>query len=313
MRKGQTMKELLYNRSEAVAALNRVEGFNPIELARKIVKENQEEQLYLDVKYRKLWFRLVHPAGKIVSRIVNFTENMAIVEARIYLDKCDNDENYIANGFAHRFRSEDPQFGDKFLEMAETAATGRALADAGFGIQFADVGEANDPAQVDAGIALPNIPFDTGVNEPVTETGWQSGNQMPQMQQPQSLPSQGMMNEFYQQAQANGNTVNVSAAQNYSAQQTKQANTGLMQTQPVQPQKLDASLPVEELVKQLSYEQAVQVLIGGNGKFGGKTMGQVAIESPSSLNWFATDFGGNNHLIPAAAKVILNKAMPMAG
>lgn len=313
MRKGQTMKELLYNRSEAVAALNRVEGFNPIELARKIVKENQEEQLYLDVKYRKLWFRLVHPTGKIVSRIVNFTENMAIVEARIYLDKCDNDENYIANGFAHRFRSEDPQFGDKFLEMAETAATGRALADAGFGIQFADVGEANDPAQVDAGIVLPNIPFDTGVNEPVRETGWQSGNQMPQMQQPQSLPSQGMMNEFYQQAQANGNTVNVSAAQNYSAQQTKQANTGFMQTQPVQPQKLDASLPVEELVKQLSYEQAVQVLIGGNGKFGGKTMGQVAIESPSSLNWFATDFGGNNHLIPAAAKVILNKAMPMAG
>ena len=51
------MKELLYKKSEAVAALNRVDGFHPMELARKIGEEGQEEQLYLDVKYRKLWFR----------------------------------------------------------------------------------------------------------------------------------------------------------------------------------------------------------------------------------------------------------------
>lgn len=60
------MKELLYKKSEAVAALNRVDGFHPMELARKIGEEGQEEQLYLDVKYRKLWFRLVNPAGKII-------------------------------------------------------------------------------------------------------------------------------------------------------------------------------------------------------------------------------------------------------
>ena len=85
------MKELLYKKSEAVAALNRVDGFHPMELARKIGEEGQEEQLYLDVKYRKLWFRLVNPAGKIISRIITFTENMAVVEARIYLDKCDQE------------------------------------------------------------------------------------------------------------------------------------------------------------------------------------------------------------------------------
>lgn len=58
------MKELLYKKSEAVAALNRVDGFHPMELARKIGEEGQEEQLYLDVKYRKLWFRLVNPAER---------------------------------------------------------------------------------------------------------------------------------------------------------------------------------------------------------------------------------------------------------
>jgi len=41
------MKELLYKKSEAVAALNRVDGFHPMELARKIGEEGQEEQLYL--------------------------------------------------------------------------------------------------------------------------------------------------------------------------------------------------------------------------------------------------------------------------
>lgn len=57
------MKSILYDKSEAVAALNRVEGFNPVELARRLEKEGQEDQLYLDVKYRKLWFRLVYPMG----------------------------------------------------------------------------------------------------------------------------------------------------------------------------------------------------------------------------------------------------------
>ena len=146
------MNELLYQKNQAVAALNRVEGFEPLEFARTIKQEDQEDQLYLDVKYRKLWFRLAYPLGRIASTIVRFTENMALAEARIYLNHEDAPENYIANAFSMKFRSEDPKFGDKFLEMAETAAVGRALSDAGFGVQFADVGESNDPAQVDAGI-----------------------------------------------------------------------------------------------------------------------------------------------------------------
>lgn len=76
---------------------------------------------------------------------------------------------------------------------------------------------------------------------------------------------------------------------------------------------LDESLPVEELVQRMTYEQATQIVITGNGKFGGKTMGQVAVESPGSLGWFAQSYSGTNHLIPAAARVLLNAAMPMAG
>ena len=45
-----------------------------------------------------------------------------------------------------------------------------------------------------------------------------------------------------------------------------------------------------KLVKWMSYEQAIQVAITGKGKFSGKTMGQVAMESPSSLQWFAEQY-----------------------
>ena len=98
-----------------------MEGFNPLEYTRKIEQENQEEQLYLDVKYRKLWFRLAYPLGKIVSRILNFNENMALAEARVYLNHKDEPENCVANAFSMKFRTDDPRFGDKYLEMAETA------------------------------------------------------------------------------------------------------------------------------------------------------------------------------------------------
>jgi len=310
------MSELLYNKSKAVEELNKVEGFYPLELARVISNEGQEEQRYLDVKYRKLWFRLVNPTGKIISRIVHFTENMAVVEARIYLDKCDQEDNYIANSFSQKFRTADIQFGDKFLEMAETAAIGRALADAGYGLQFADVGEGNDPMQVDAGIPVNQgtqmqtaMPAQTPAPG-MQQTPNQSAGTMPSFP-PQVTPGQQMMEQFYQEAQANGNTIGGVTGTGQMTNPVMSPATGsvpVMQQMPSKPQFLDPNMPVEELVKWMSYEQAIQVAVTGQGKFSGKTMGQVAIESPSSLQWFAEQYHGQNHFIPAAARVILAKA-----
>lgn len=118
------MSELLYNKSKAVEELNKVEGFYPLELARVISNEGQEEQRYLDVKYRKLWFRLVNPTGKIISRIVHFTENMAVVEARIYLDKCDQEDNYIANSFHRSFVQQIYSLGINFLKWQKQRQLG---------------------------------------------------------------------------------------------------------------------------------------------------------------------------------------------
>jgi hypothetical protein len=145
---------MIYETMKAVKELNHVEGFEPRQLMREISQEGRETQLYLDVQYRKLWFRLCHATGKIQKIIKQMTDDFAIVEARVYLDHNDAEENYVANAFARRFRG-DGEFGPKYLELAETAAVGRALADAGFGSQFADAEGEPDPVQVDAGVPVP--------------------------------------------------------------------------------------------------------------------------------------------------------------
>ena len=149
------------------------------------------------------------------------------------------------------------------------------------------------------------------------------GNANPQS--PMSAQSNNMMNQFYQQAQEKGVTIgqnptrnsqmqNGFGNQNQQADQMSQMQGGSQSSGQYSPAaSLDGSLPVEELVKRMTYEQATQVAITGNGKFGGKTMGQVAAESPKNLDWFAQSYSGKNHLIPAAARVLLNAAMPMAG
>ena len=120
-----------------------------------------------------------------------------------------------------------------------------------------------------------------------------------------------MMEQFYQEAQANGNTIGRATGSGQMTNPVMSSAGGAaptMQQMSSKPQALDPNMPVEELVKWMSYEQAIQVAITGKGKFSGKTMGQVAMESPSSLQWFAEQYHGQNHFIPAAARVILAKA-----
>ena len=117
---------------------------------RLIQNEGQAGRYYLDVAYRKLWFRLRYPEGKIVKKILKLTEQVAIVEARVYLNRNDNEDNFISNALAQKYMTADDQLGNKFVELAETAAVGRALSDAGFGLQFADRERDNDPEVTEA-------------------------------------------------------------------------------------------------------------------------------------------------------------------
>ena len=78
----------MYESIPAVAELNKVPGFDPFKLLRRIISpENGEEMMQLDLRYKKLWFRLANPKGRIRLNALRITEQMAIYEAQVFLER----------------------------------------------------------------------------------------------------------------------------------------------------------------------------------------------------------------------------------
>lgn len=114
----------------AAAQLNKVPGFDPLNFLNRTGSENQEKNLSLDLRYKKLWFRLAYPKGRMKLIARHITEQMAIFEAQIYLDRSDNEP---VGNFTATCTYE--QAAD-FVKAAQDTALDYALANAGFGIQF---------------------------------------------------------------------------------------------------------------------------------------------------------------------------------
>lgn len=141
----------MYERIPAVAELNKVPGFNPLKLLRRIISpDNGEEMMQLDLRYKKLWFRLANPKGRIRLNALRITEQMAIYEAQIFLER--TDENPIGSFTSSCTKEEAP--GGQYIQAAQQAAMDEALSDAGFGIQFADVGAGADGSRYGSRIPL---------------------------------------------------------------------------------------------------------------------------------------------------------------
>lgn len=108
-------------------------AFNPKD---HIIKIGQKE--YMPVNWRVCWFRDTFPQGRIDTEFLSVGE--MIVAKTIVTD---NDGNFLASGHATvRDASQREQtWAGRIIEKAETAAIGRALANAGFGTQFTDEDE----------------------------------------------------------------------------------------------------------------------------------------------------------------------------
>lgn len=314
----------MYEQETAVAALHQVEGFDPRKFMRLIQKEDQSSRYYLDVAYRKLWFRLCYPEGKIVKTIRSITAQMAIVEARVYLNKNDPDDPYVANAFAQKFR-EDSEIGQKYVELAETAAVGRALSDAGFGLQFADREKEMDPEVTEAPIdeevmagtpiCPENIPeevFGSSVGEPLMED---------------MIPGQCGIEDYIPMPDE---VMRVAEASKEEVQQPKAALQPKAAPQPTKkseqtPQEqfmqnnvapestvgITRDMPVNDIYGKLTRDLAVKVVVSA-GCYKGKTLGQIAVEKPGSLQWYVDSYKGPDNLLRAAAKYLLDQALAPA-
>ena len=123
---------------------------------------------YLEVKWRLLWLRTLHPDASIETELVRDDGSAALFKARVTLP---------TGGMATGWGSESYQdFGD-YVEKAETKALGRALAALGFGTQFCqdfDFGGAERGKVVDSPIDITRVRgMTTGrsqrVGEPASE------------------------------------------------------------------------------------------------------------------------------------------------
>ena len=127
---------MMYEVFPAVAALNQVQGFNPLKMLRRIVSpKTGEEVLRLVLQYKKLWFRLRHPEGRIRVNPLRITEQIAIYEAQVYLNR--EDPAPVCSFTSSISKDEAPD--GKYIQAAQEDAIDNALSDAGFGIQLSDV------------------------------------------------------------------------------------------------------------------------------------------------------------------------------
>lgn len=261
------MKTPMYDENAAVAALNHVEGFDPRQYMRTTSTE-EGQGLYLDVKYRKLWFRLAHPLGKIKKIFHALNAEVAICEARVYLNKDDPEEQYVGSGTAQRFFKAGDKFGESYVESAETAAVGRALAEAGFGSQFSDcdVTEPADATLADAPVAAAPLPG------------------------PRPAPA-------------------ASPAPAPAAPPARRAPVPgpAAATPPVQEPALTPGMSFEQAYAAMTLDKAKAVVIDC-GCYRGQTLGQLALTKPGSLHWYVDSYKGNNNLLRAAAKYLLDRA-----
>lgn len=129
-------KVMLANAVPAVGELRKVPGFNPLRLLQKSRTPDGEETSTLPLRYKRLWFRLACPNGRLLLNPLRVTDQMAIYEAQVFLSK--DEALPIANYTATKEKSGS---GSHYIQDAQDEALETALDNAGFGIQLCEVSE----------------------------------------------------------------------------------------------------------------------------------------------------------------------------
>lgn len=309
----------LYEGIPAVAGLNQVQGFDPRKLLRRTVsRKGNEEVLKLDLRYKKLWFRLAHPHGRLKLNALRITEQLAIFEARVYLDRSDTEP--IGNFTATCTREETPN--GHYVKAAQEEALDEALTNAGFGLQFADVcagrnGErygSEIPVQAEQRPATPQLTLVEAVRgqeAPVTPKAEEGTVTVPAAEEALPHREHATISEEMDQlptelmeAVAEGKTespnadtsiLNGEAVSGQKIQETAQSQTS--------PVSYTADMPVAEIIKRMTFEEAQRVTVD-EGTCSGWTMAEVAERRPPSLKWYVYGYKKNNNILRAAAQIM---------
>lgn len=295
---------MLYTTNAAVASLNHVPGFDPLKFLRRTTsRKTGEDVMRLDLRYKKLWFRLACPTGRLKLNALRITEKMAIFEAKVYRDREDAEplSSYIANCTL------DATPGGLYVEAAQEEALDTALSNAGFGIQFADVGSESEEygSEVPVG-AKPEISKLVQTKAEVAES---VQKQAATVKSAKADPLDAIMaddmpvpEQVTAEVVEKPKTVVPESVQPAQTPIEPTQNVIVLEQEPPAAAYTQSS-PVEKIRRQMTYEQAQNVIVDC-GTCKGWTLAQVADRRPASLRWYVKGYQGENNILRAAAAII---------
>lgn len=297
----------MYESIPVVSELNKVQGFDPL----KFLRKNKDGSKGLDLKYKKLWFRLKYPNGRIKLSPIRITDQLAIIEARVYFDK--NDTQPKSSFIAQRDAKTTP--GGLYIESAQHAAIDQALSDAGFGVQFTSVAETAGKVTTDKTVkeqptVVQNVPktetkavADTApVVEAVVEDTVEEAviEETPAVVEEVIAEQPAEVVEAVAETSAEtvvGSVAGVVAedeGEEVEDEVAESAATGVAYT---------ADMSVEDICSMMTLEEAGNVIVP-IGTCKDWTMAQVADRRPASLKWYINGYTGNDNILRAAATIM---------
>lgn len=285
----------MYESIPVVSELNKVQGFDPLKFLRRTSKGERK----LDLKYKKLWFRLKYPNGRIKLSALKITDQLAIIEARVYFDK--NDTQPKSSFIAQRDASSTP--GGLYIESAQHAAIDQALSDAGFGVQFTSTAP-NDSGETAAQVVKKQPVVAEAVTvteettakaetvaEVVTETVAAEETAQVQPEVVAEVPAEETVDATV--------TAVVETEEESEGEEVEDEAPAVGSATPA----YTSETPVEEICSMMTYEEASNVIVP-TGTCKDWTLAQVADRRPASLKWYINGYTGNDNILRAAATIM---------
>ncbi len=262
----------------------------------------------MPLRYRKLWFHLACPQGRIRIIVHSHTDEAASCTAEIYLDKKDSRPAAACTEVCGRKKTEN------FLKTAENRALTGALIQAGFTSPAAcrpvltpkhsprpravsPAGEHRTAVQSPSGqkeIPL-NQEADTGREKSIpAQTAPASSEEKKSVPKAEAFQESGTaepipfpISEEIQETEEAAAQLSTESSGHQEASQTAYTNT----------------TPVEEIKKHMSLEDALQTRVP-MGICSGRTLEEVRRERFLSLRWYVYGYNGNDNIFRAAAQIV---------
>lgn len=285
----------MYETVPVVSELNKVPGFDPLRFLRKT-----KDGWNLDLKIKKLWFRLKYPTGRIKLSALKITDQLAIIEARVYFDK--NDTQPVSSFTSHKENKSTP--GGLYIESAQHSAIDEALSAAGFGIQFVSAQNTNNSEAFANNTPVFKQNSEVKLNnEHITKEVKPSV----EISKPKSVETVTDNSDFEEIVDDEEESAPVTEQIIDTTQSVVESENTEIQETSVIDETYTKDMDVDKICSLMSIEEAGNIIVPA-GTCKGWTLSQVAERRPVSLKWYLTGYNGDDNILRAGAKMLLNAA-----